>query len=144
MASRGAAAQNRGKRFERDCANYMTERLGIKIASARSVSGGTQAGKDLVSFDPDLCMHVYGWSLECKAWTSSCVPTWIRQAKKDSDGSGLYAVIQKRDGKPIGAARVWMPWDVYERWTRETARTDGVYASMSLEEFCELLKGRWA
>lgn len=144
MVSRGAPARNKGKLFERQVANYLTGELGIKVRRAAGVSGGLQSGSDLVSFDPDLCMHVFGWTLECKAWTSSAVPTWLRQAKKDSDGSGLYAVIQNRDGKPVSESRVWMPWDVFERWTHIAIRADAEYASMPLEKFAGLLVRRAA
>lgn len=139
MASRGASARRRGHDFERACARFLTGQLGTRVVTSRSVSGGTQAGGDLVSYDPELCLHVHGWTLECKAWAASQVPSWLRQAKDASDGSGLYAVIQKRPRKRIGEARVWMPWDVYQRWTRGTARGEDQFASMSLGDFARLI-----
>jgi hypothetical protein len=141
MVSPGAAARRRGHDFERDCARYLTGQLGIRVVTSRSLSGGTQAGGDLASYDPDLCLHVHGWTLECKAWTASAVPTWIRQARAAADGSGLYAVIQKRPRKPVRESRVWMPWDVLERWTRRTVRSEAEYASIPLSEYADLLKG---
>lgn len=136
---------NAWRQFERDVANYLTSRLPVRVVSSRSVSGGRQdeAG-DLFSYDQDdLCRHVFGWTLELKHVAGSAVPTWIRQARQSSDGSGLYAVVHKQRRKPVSEATVWLPRMVLDRWLHashlDAEPVDEPLESLSLAAFATVI-----
>lgn len=96
----------RWRQFERDVANYLGDAIGLRVETARNVSGGRMIGSDLVSYDTDgnLYHHVNGWSIEAKASTNPDKPTpWLRQAEEDADGRP-YVVVAKQMYKPLDYA----------------------------------------
>lgn len=106
----GATARNRGLRWERDVANYLSAQLNLEVVTARSVSGGTQIGSDLVTLRRSGMVqhHVLGFSLETKASKNAHQPTpWLRQAREQANGHN-YAVIAKQMQKPTEDAIVYV------------------------------------
>ena len=102
----GRRNRNAGHQWERTCARELTALLGIEVVTARAVSGGTQAGPDLM----EMTVHgpiptVHGWSLEVKCEVRERPTAWLRQAKRQADGP-LYAVLSKNARQPFMAASV--------------------------------------
>jgi len=114
----GAGSRRRGHRFERDVANLLADTLDLDVVTARSVSGGTQAGADLVTVEPDgtVVPTVEGWSVECKSSTNAHQPTpWMRQAKRQAD-SDLYVVIADNPRRPLLDSTVYLTSKALRWW----------------------------
>lgn len=99
------------RRWERNCANYLTGELGVEVVTSRSQSGGTQAGSDLMTVTGDGPQaHVLGWSVEVKASKDGHSPTpWCCQAAEQAGGRP-WVVLAKVPHKPVadGDAYVWV------------------------------------
>lgn len=114
----GAGSRRRGHQFERDVAAALAAATFLDVRTARSVTGGTQHGADLVTVEDDgtVCPTVEGWSVECKASSGTHRPTgWMRQAKMQAD-TDLYVVVAKNAGKPLGDATVYLTEKALRWW----------------------------
>ena len=114
----GAGSRRRGHRFERDVANLLAETLDLDVVTARSVSGGTQAGADLVTVEPGgtVVPTVEGWSVECKSTQNAHQPTaWMRQAKRQAD-SDLYVVIADNPRRPFADSTCYLTSKALRWW----------------------------
>lgn len=118
--------------WERDCANYLTDQLGVEVVTSRSQSGGTQAGSDFMTkTDDGPVPHVLGWSLEAKASRNGHSPTpWCRQAAEQAEGRP-WVVLAKVPHKPVGDG------DAYA-WVNVL----GDYRRMSIRFWAELVSGK--
>lgn len=114
----GAASRTYGHQWERDCATLLSATLDLDVRSARSVTGGTQDGADLVTVHDDgqIVHTVEGWHVECKASHNPHQPVpWMRQARLQAD-SDLYAVLAKNPRKPVGDGTVYLTLRAFRWW----------------------------
>jgi hypothetical protein len=128
-SEQGRRNRRAGAQWERDVARYLTDVTGLEIVTARSVSGGYQAGSDLVTLTShgpggqvDWEPTVHGWSIEAKAEQSHRPTPWLRQARKDADGK-LYCVVAKRSRMAVEDALVYMPAGAFV-WWRQAVSVD--------------------
>lgn len=99
----GATSRRRGHTYERDLATWLRQR-GWEAVTARSLSGGTQAGSDLITNLP-VCV-------EAKNHSALNLAGWVDQAVRDADGD-LASVWVKRRGRPLGESYVVMSADQF-------------------------------
>lgn len=88
----GRAEREKGKRFERDVANWLKKNGFEKAMRSAQHSGKAGDAADVVGMP--------GIHLECKAVERPAVYDWIHQALRDSEGTGnIPVVIWKQNGK---------------------------------------------
>lgn len=102
----GASSNRKGKQFERDAANYATERLGIEV-SRRAALGLPDDEGDLFGI-PDA-------TVQCKNTTRIDLAGFVDSAEDQGEAAGTSqrVALIKRRMKPIGDAYVVM---TYDRW----------------------------
>jgi hypothetical protein len=147
-AQQGRANRNAGRDFEVDVANFLSDRLELDVVTARFLARGTQAGADLVTVlerDDDGVIRsaeqtVHGWSVECKASKDTHkITPWMRQARRQADGSMLYCVVAKRRQKPTGQALVYVPRGGLMWWLTGQSFNDHEPRCMTLDTFVDVL-----
>jgi hypothetical protein len=128
-SQQGRRNRRAGAEWERAVARYLSEATGLEVVTARSVSGGYQAGSDLVSIvnrdgggQVDWEPTVHGWSVEAKACATHQPTPWLRQARKDAPGR-LYAVVAKRPRMAVEDALVYLPAGAFV-WWRQAVSVD--------------------
>lgn len=105
----GRQNRDKGKRWEQQLARWFTAHGFGDIRSGRAVTGGTQAGADLVTVTDDGPLwDVNGWSLEAKDKEQSAISGWLNQAADDANGRP-HAVIHKNRRHPTDQAHVYLP-----------------------------------
>ena len=88
----GKAEREKGKRFERDVANWLKKNGFEKAMRSAQHSGKAGDAADVVGLP--------GIHIECKAVERPAVYDWIHQAMRDSSGTGnIPVVIWKQNGK---------------------------------------------
>lgn len=88
----GRAEREKGKRFERDVANWLKKNGFEKAMRSAQHSGKAGDAADVVGLP--------GIHIECKAVERPAVYDWIHQALRDSSGTGnIPIVIWKQNGK---------------------------------------------
>jgi hypothetical protein len=128
-SQQGRRNRRHGHEFERAVARYLSDATGLEVVTSRSVSGGFQAGSDLVTItnrgrdgQVDWEPTVHGWGIETKACQSHSPTPWLRQAKKDAPGN-LYCVVAKRPRMATEDALVYMPAGAFV-WWRQAVSVD--------------------
>lgn len=146
-SQRGRRNRRAGHDWERACALLLAAETGEDVVTTRSLTGGVQRGADLstvIERDTDgepvrWVQTVHGWAVECKTGEPHKVGPWLAQAKRQADNS-LYAVIAKRNHKPVGDATVYMTDEALTWWLY--GRSDGTEETvfMSLSAWLRLLE----
>lgn len=86
----GRASREKGKRGEREWANYLRQR-GIDARRGRQYAGHPDA-PDVVGID--------GWFCEVKRRERLAVEKWVEQAEADAGPEDRVYVAHRRNGKP--------------------------------------------
>ena len=139
-----AANRTYGHDWERDCARHLSVTLNLDVRSARSVTGGTQDGADLVTVEADgrIVHTVEGWHCEAKASHRPHQPVpWMRQARKQAD-SDLYVVLAKNPRRKVEDGTVYLTAKALRWWTGEDTAVfsdDHAVRWLSLAAWTDLL-----
>lgn len=89
----GKAEREKGKRFERDVANWLKKNGFEKAMRSAQHSGKAGDAADVVGLP--------GVHLECKAVETQNIWSWLDQAVRDSSGTGnIPVVIWKKNREP--------------------------------------------
>ena len=100
----GATSRRRGHQFERDLAVWLRSK-GVRAQTARELSGGMQAGSDLITDLPVTC--------ELKNHAKWDVSAWLAQARRDAAGDPAALFIKRRGTADPGESYVIMQADEF-------------------------------
>ena len=122
MAGRGAGARRKGHQFERDMANYLTEKTGLtwKRGLGQSRGGGGECA-DVEVEDSDFSENASGVHFEVKRHKRCNIKSALRQAVDDKHPSEVPVIITKDDREPILVTMLMDDWIVlFNSYLRDT------------------------
>jgi len=121
MAGRGAGARRKGHQFERDIANYLTEKTDLtwKRGLGQSRGGGGECA-DVEVGDSDLSEKASGFHFELKRHKRCNIKGALRQAMDDKQPLDVPVIITKDDREPILVTMLMDDWiDLFNSYLRD-------------------------
>lgn len=121
MSKVGKTNRNKGNKFERKLAKYLTEMLGDlwgKVVTARSKSGGRQLGEDFLRDDETSTGALLPYYIDAKNSNTFTPEKWIEEVKEDRTDDRPWVVIWHPEFAKMG--RCWVIYEVADgRWVTE-------------------------
>jgi len=101
MSSKGRSAQIKGKRFEREVANYLAKKLGVEVRRTPSNERWKVRNQGDVNARGDSIMNRYHW--EAKNHKTISIKEWYQKASDDSGYRDPLVVFRGRPGQTLVA-----------------------------------------